>query len=128
MAWQGMAAAVIAVMWFDAGRASGIETDEARGAVDPGGRVLEEVRFCAEGGTFVQDRVHAGLAQFDARGFARRREEICAIVGMDRQPDQVVLDGLPFGATVAPERALGINDAPVTGGQVLADAFGDLDV
>ena len=115
-------------MRFEVWRARGIETDEARGAVDPGRRVLEEVRFGTESGAFVQDRVDAGLVQFDARGFARRRYEIRPIVGMDRQPDQMVLDGLPFGANVAPECALGIHDAPMTSGQVFADAFGDLDV
>ena len=128
MARQGVAAAVIAVVGFKVRCASGVETDEARGAVDPGGRVFEEVRFGAEGGTFVQHGVHAGSAQLDARGFARRRHEIRAVIGMDRQPDQMVLDGLPLRASVAPERAFGMDDAPVTGGQVFADALGDLDV
>ena len=117
---------MLAVMRLEVRHPLRVEADEARGAVDARGRLLEVFRLGAERGAFVQDRVDTGLGQLDVRGLARGREEPGAVIGVDRQAQLVIGDRLPMGAAVAPELALGMDDAPEAFGQILAHALRDI--
>lgn len=127
-AGQGVAAAVIAVVRFQMRRAGRIEAQKARGAVDASGRGVEETGFGAQRSTFVQDGVDAGLGQLDVRGLACGCLEARPVIGMDRQAQFVGRYRLPMGADVTPELALGMNDAAMAFGQILAHTLRHLHV
>lgn len=102
-------------------RAGSIEAQEARGAVDASGRGFEEVELGA-GAAFVQDGVDAGLGQLDVPGLA------CGCLRSLRRHmwtgKRNSWAGIASpGAAVAPELALGMNDAAMAFGRILAHAF-----
>jgi len=123
-----MAAAMPAVVGFEMRRSLRVEADEARGAVDACGRGVEIPWLRAERGAFVEHGVDAGLGQLDVRGLACGGLEPGAVIGVDRQAQFMVRDRLPMGAAIAPEFAIGMDDAAMALGQILADPFRDFHV